>query len=78
MTTSAESVPVISAGARRMRLYRERRRKGVSCVIIQLFETEISALIQRGLLEPTQRHDKAAIARAMGLFLDRNPIARWR
>jgi hypothetical protein len=77
MTTS-ENTDTTSPGARRMRRYRERRRRGVSCVIIQLFETEISALIQRGLLEPTQRHDKAAIARAMGLFLDRNPIARWR
>jgi hypothetical protein len=76
--TELEQLPRLSPAAERMRRYRERRRKGVSCVIIQLFETEISALIQRGLLEPTQRHDKAAIARAMGLFLDRNPIARWR
>jgi hypothetical protein len=76
--TEVEQPPGLSPAAERMRRYRERRRRGVSCVIIQLFETEISALIQLGLLEPTQRHDKAAIARAMGLFLDRNPIARWR
>jgi hypothetical protein len=35
----------ITSGAERMRRYRERRRRGVSCVTIQLFETEISALI---------------------------------
>jgi hypothetical protein len=64
--------------AERMRRYRQRRRRGVSCVTIQLFESEISVLVQWGLLDPTQRHDRAAIARAMGFFLDRNPIARWR
>jgi hypothetical protein len=74
----SDGLPPLSPGAERIRRYRARRRKGVSCVTIQLLEAEISGLIQRKLLEPTQRHDKAAIARAMGLFLDRNPIARWR
>ena len=74
----SDSLSPVSLGAERMRRYRERRRRGVSCVTIQLFEAEISGLVERGLLEPTQRHDKAAIARAMGRFLDRNPISRWR
>jgi hypothetical protein len=74
----SDSLPPLSPGAERMRRYRARRRKGVSCVTIQLFETEISALVQQGLLEPTRRHDRAAIAGAMNEFLDRNPISRWR
>jgi hypothetical protein len=74
----SDSLPPLSPGADRMRRYRARRRKGVSCVLIQLFETEISALVQQGLLEPTRRHDRAAIAGAMNKFLDRNPISRWR
>ena len=76
--TEFEQLPRLSPAAERMRRYRERRRRGVSCIIIQLFETEISALIQRGLLEPTQRHDRAAIVAAMHRYLDRHPIARWR
>jgi hypothetical protein len=74
----SDSLSPLSPGAERMRSYRARRRKGVSCVLIQLFETEISALVQQGLLEPTRRHDRAAIAGAMNKFLDRNPISRWR
>jgi hypothetical protein len=74
----SDSLPPLSPGAERMRLHRERRRKGVSCVTIQLLEAEISGLIQRGLLEPTRQHDRAAIAGALHRYLDRNPIAQWR
>jgi hypothetical protein len=76
--TDVEQPPKVSPAAERMRRYRSRRKKGVSCVIIQLFEPEISALVQQGLLEPTRRRDRAAIAGAMNRFLDRNPISRWR
>jgi len=35
--------------AERMRRHRERRRKGLRCLLIQLRETEINALICQGL-----------------------------
>jgi len=38
-----------SPAAERMRLYRERRRSGLRCLLIELRETEIDALIRRGL-----------------------------
>jgi hypothetical protein len=57
-----------------MRRYRARRSKALSCVMIQLREKEITGLIQCGLLEPSQRQDRAAIAAALHGYLDRNPI----
>jgi len=74
MTTSSESVPVVSAGARRMRWYRERRRRGLLCVTIQVRQAEISALIQQALLEPSQRQHPAAVAVALHRYLDLHPI----
>ena len=38
---------------RRMRRYRERQRDGLRCLTIELRETEIDALIQKGLLTGT-------------------------
>jgi len=40
-----------SPAAERMRLYRERRRRGLRCLVIELRETEVDALIRGGLLE---------------------------
>jgi len=39
-----------SAAAERMRLHRERRRKGLRCLTIELRESEIDALVRMGLL----------------------------
>jgi hypothetical protein len=38
------------SAAKRMRRYRQRRRDGLRCLTIQLRETEIEALIYKGLL----------------------------
>ena len=40
-----------SPAAERMRLHRERRRRGLRCLVIELRETEVDALIRGGLLE---------------------------
>jgi hypothetical protein len=74
MTISSESVPVVSAGARRMRWYRERRRRGLLCVTIQVRQAEISALIEQALLESSQRQNPAAVAVALHRYLDLHPI----
>jgi hypothetical protein len=65
--------------AERMRRYRERRRRGLACIKVQLRRSEVEALIARGLLEPAERQNRSALAEALHRYLDRNPIAgrRW-
>jgi len=67
-----------SAAAERMRLHRERRRKGLRCLTIELRETEIDALIHRGLLKWETRNDPVVVKRALYVFLERQgyPILR--
>lgn len=65
-----EHQPMPNLAAERMRLHRERRRLGLRCLMIQLRETEIDALIRIGLLKPDMRHDPGAINEALYLFLD--------
>jgi hypothetical protein len=59
-----------SAAAERMRLHRERRRQGLRCFLIELRETEIDALIRKGLLKPETRNDPNAVSVALYAFLD--------
>ena len=62
--------PRPSLAAERMRRHRERRRDGLRCLTIELRETEIDALIQRGLLDNERRRDPGAIINALYAFLD--------
>ena len=50
-----------SPAAERMRLHRERRRRGLRCVMIELREAEVDALISGGLLEQETRNDRNAV-----------------
>jgi len=59
-----------SAGAVRMRLYRDRRRKQLRCLTIEIRETEIDALIRTGLLKWEMRNDLIAVRNALHSFLD--------
>jgi hypothetical protein len=59
-----------SAAAERMRLHRERRRQGLSCLTIELRETEIDALVRRGLLKAETRNDEHAVRMALYAHLD--------
>ena len=59
-----------SPAAERMRLHRERRWDGLRCLIIELRETEIDALIRRGLLSSETRNDPGAVVDALYGFLD--------
>ena len=63
---------VRSAAAERMRLHRERRRKGLRCVTIELRATEIDTLIRRGLLKAEARNNPSAICGALYAYLDRS------
>ena len=60
-----------SAAAERMRRHRQRRRYGLRCLMIELRETEIDALIRKGLLPPRNRHDYDSVQSALYAFLDR-------
>jgi hypothetical protein len=62
--------PRPSSPAERMRLYRERRRDGFRCLTIELHETEIEFLIQKGLLQSVARNDLDAVRQALYSYLD--------
>jgi hypothetical protein len=54
-----------------MRRHRERRHKGLRCLMIQLRETEVDALILQGLLQSEMRNNPSAVKTALYRFLDR-------
>jgi hypothetical protein len=64
MTMHAPTAPpmIRSAAAERMRAHRERRRQGLRCLIIELRETEIDALIRKGLLKAETRNNPTALS----------------
>lgn len=59
-----------SASAARMLRHRERRRRGLRFLGIELREREIEALIRRGRLHPDHRANSAAVRQALYRFLD--------
>ena len=73
-STNAPAAP--SAAAQRMRLHRERRRLGLRCLSIQLRETEVEALIHKGLLNTEMRNDPIAVVEALYAHLERTLDAR--
>jgi hypothetical protein len=60
-----------SAAAERMRLHRERRRQGLRCLMIEVRETEIDALVRAGLLGAEMRNDPVSIIEALYAHLNR-------
>ena len=66
-----------SLAAERMRLHRNRRRQGLRCITVELRETEIDALVRRGLLKAETRNDMYAVRRALYQYLDQTLGATW-
>jgi hypothetical protein len=60
-----------SPAAERMRPHRERRRRGLRCLMIELRETDVDALIRGGLLEQGTRNDRSAVLKALHGHLNR-------
>jgi len=58
-------------GAERMRRCRQRRRDGLRCYRLELRDSEIEALVRRGLLPASEQADMIAVTRAMYAFFDR-------
>jgi hypothetical protein len=72
MTMQATVEPINrSTAAERMRLHRERRRAGMRCLMIELRETEIDALIRKGFLKSDARDDTGAIIDSIYAYFDR-------
>ena len=72
--TEVAHLPRLSPAAERMRRHRERRRRGLSCIKVELRRSEVDALIACKLLEPTEREDRRALTAALHRYLDSNPI----
>jgi hypothetical protein len=53
-----------------MTRHRERRRKRMRCLTIELRDSEIETLIRRGRLHPDHRANSAAVRKALYGFLD--------
>jgi len=54
-----------------MRRHRQRRLNGLRCFNIELRETEIDALVRKGMVKPEMRNDDAEIIDALDAHLDR-------
>ncbi len=57
--------------AERMRRSRQRRRDGLRCYRLELRDSEIKALVRRGLLLASEQADTNAVTKAMYAFFDR-------
>ncbi len=68
--TVTDSTSQPSLAAKRMRLYRLRRRAGLRCLNIVLCETEIDTLIRRGLLTQEMCNDPGAVIDALHAYLE--------
>jgi hypothetical protein len=78
MAQQATAAPINrSPAAERMRLHRERRKSGMRCLMIELRETEIDALIRKGFLKADARNDTSAIIDALYVHLD-HELTRWK
>ena len=60
-----------SRGAERMRRCRQRRRDGLRCYRLELRDSEIKALVRRGLLLASEQTNPNAVTQAMYAFFDR-------
>ena len=59
-----------SAAAERTLTPSQRRKEALRCLTIELCETEVDALIRRGLLKADARNDRLAVMNALHAHLD--------
>ena len=58
--------------ARRQQLYRERLKRDLRCVQVEIRRCEVQELVRRGFLAAPLTNDTAAIRKAIYAFLDEN------
>jgi hypothetical protein len=68
--TAQAAKPAPLSSAERMRLYRDRQKRHLRCVMVQMREQEIDALIRRWNLSQEDRKDAVAIRQALYRFFD--------
>lgn len=65
----------LSPAAERARLARERRRRGLIVVPVEIFREEVEGLVRQGLLDPSDADDRwkigSAVARVLETWLAR-------
>jgi hypothetical protein len=73
VATPIVASPKIARGgaAERMRRSRRRRRNGLRCYRLELHDSEIEALVRRGLLSASEQTNRNAVMKAMYAFFDR-------
>lgn len=71
-TPQAETDYQPLSGAERMRLHRQRKREGKTLIQIEIFDREIEAFREMGLLPSDRPIDKEDITDALYKFLDRH------
>ena len=64
-----------SLAAERMRRHRQRQRDGLRCLTIEFYETEVDALIQKGLLKAEMRNDSYAVIEALYDYLNHTLVS---
>ncbi len=70
MTTSLPVAKPRSSLAERVRAHRQRRRDGLRCVMLEIREPEIDALIRKGLLRAGMRRNEPDIRNALYQHLE--------
>jgi len=70
---SCQLIP--SLNAERMRRHRQRKCHGLRCLTIELYETEVGALIERGLLKAEMRNDSFSVLEALYEHLKRTLVS---
>ena len=65
-------MPPTATSAHRMQLHRQRKQAGLLCLTVEIRETEIAALVRKGMLHPDKRHDARSLRDALYGFLDRH------
>ena len=69
MSAASTTLPT---GTNRMRPHRTRRSAGLRCLTLEVRDSEIAALIRKGLLRPDSQYDGKAIRMALYALLDRH------
>ncbi len=65
----AQDIKITQSAAERMRVYRERQRRGLRCVRVQISHVEIDGLIKKHYLDPADRDDLDALEAALDAFV---------
>lgn len=64
-----------SSGALRQQIYRQRKKRGLQCIQVEIRQSEIQTLVNRGLLATTDVSSAGAIRMALYTHFDRTLVS---